>query len=347
MFHKGTFQIFEIWLSKWHYLLIYTYILIYEYNFKSDNMDKTYIFGHKSPDTDTITSSLVMCELEKQLGNENAVACRLGNINKETEFVLNYLDIEAPELIESLEEGSNVILVDHNSPSESIDNLENMNIVKVVDHHKLALETSYPLFYRAEAVGCSETILYKLYNENNVEIKPEIAHLMLSAIISDTLLLKSPTTTDDDKKAVEALAKIAGVDYEEYGLEMLKAGTDLSSFTIDEILDLDAKQIDFKDVKSIVNQVNTASIPDVLEMKDELEAGIEKIIEKEDLDLFMLLITDIVNSNSQVIVLGKDAALVEKAYGVKLEDNTALLEGVVSRKKQVVPIMTENAWCEF
>ncbi|MBQ6345410.1 MAG: manganese-dependent inorganic pyrophosphatase [Methanobrevibacter sp.] len=306
-------------------------------------MDKTYIFGHKSPDTDTITSSLVMCELEKQLGNENAVACRLGNINKETEFVLNYLDIEAPELIESLEEGSNVILVDHNSPSESIDNLENMNIVKVVDHHKLALETSYPLFYRAEAVGCSETILYKLYNENNVEIKPEIAHLMLSAIISDTLLLKSPTTTDDDKKAVEALAKIAGVDYEEYGLEMLKAGTDLSSFTIDEILDLDAKQIDFKDVKSIVNQVNTASIPDVLEMKDELEAGIEKIIEKEDLDLFMLLITDIVNSNSQVIVLGKDAALVEKAYGVKLEDNTALLEGVVSRKKQVVPIMTENA----
>jgi len=347
MFHKGTFQIFEIWLSKWHYLLIYTYILIYEYNFKSDNMDKTYIFGHKSPDTDTITSSLVMCELEKQLGNENAVACRLGNINKETEFVLNYLDIEAPELIESLEEGSNVILVDHNSPSESIDNLENMNIVKVVDHHKLALETSYPLFYRAEAVGCSETILYKLYNENDVEIKPEIAHLMLSAIISDTLLLKSPTTTDDDKKAVEALAKIAGVDYEEYGLEMLKAGTDLSSFTIDEILDLDAKQIDFKDVKSIVNQVNTASIPDVLEMKDELEAGIEKIIEKEDLDLFMLLITDIVNSNSQVIVLGKDAALVEKAYGVKLEDNTALLEGVVSRKKQVVPIMTENAWCEF
>ena len=306
-------------------------------------MDKTYIFGHKSPDTDTITSSLVMCELEKQLGNENAVACRLGNINKETEFVLNYLNIEAPELIESLEDGSDVILVDHNSPSESIDNLEKMNIKKVVDHHKLALETSYPLFYRAEPVGCSETILYKLYNENNVEIKAEIAHLMLSAIISDTLLLKSPTTTDDDKKAVEELAKIADIDYEEYGLEMLKAGTDLSSFTIDEILDLDAKQIDFKDVKSIVNQVNTASIPDVLEMKDELEAGIEKIIEKEDLDLFILLITDIVNSNSQVIVLGKDAALVEKAYGVKLEDNTALLEGVVSRKKQDVPIMTENA----
>ena len=133
------------------------------------------------------------------------------------------------------------------------------------------------------------------------------------------------------------------MDYEEYGLEMLKAGTDLSSFTIDEILSLDAKQIDFKDVKSIVNQVNTADIADVMKMKDELEEGMNKIIENEELDLFMLLITDIVNSNSQVIALGKEAALVEKAYDVKLEDNTVLLEGVVSRKKQVVPIMTENA----
>ena len=166
---------------------------------------------------------------------------------------------------------------------------------------------------------------------------------MVSAIISDTLLLKSPTTTEDDKKAVAKLAEIAEIDAEEYGLEMLKAGTDLSSFSIEEILALDAKQIDFKDVKSIVNQVNTASIPDVLEMKDELEAGINKIIEDENLDLFMLLITDIVNSNSQVIALGKNADLVEKAYGVKLNDNMVLLEGVVSRKKQVVPIMTDNA----
>ncbi len=306
-------------------------------------MKETYIFGHKSPDTDSITSSLVMCELEKQLGNENAVACRLGNINKETTYVLNYLSIDEPILINSLDDESDVILVDHNSPAESVDNLENLNIKKIVDHHKIAIETSYPLFYRAEAVGCTQTILFKLYNENNVEISKEIAGLMLSAIISDTLLLKSPTTTQDDIDTVEKLAEISGIDYEEYGLEMLKAGTDISDFTIDEILSLDAKQIDFKDVKSIVNQVNTASIDDILEMKDELEEGIEKIIESENLDLFMLLITDIVNSNSQVIVLGKDAGLVEKAYGVELKDNTVLLEGVVSRKKQVVPIMTENA----
>ena len=306
-------------------------------------MVKTYVFGHKSPDSDTITSSIVMANLENQLGNSEAQAYRLGNINKETEFILNYLNLEAPELLESVEDGANVILVDHNSPAESVDNLKNANILKVVDHHKLALETSYPLFLRFEPVGCTETILAKLYGENNVEITKEIATLMLSAIISDTFLLKSPTTTEDDKLAVEKLSKIAEIDAEEYGLEMLKAGTDLSSFSIEEILSLDAKQIDFKDVKSIVNQVNTADIGDVLKMKDDLEAGMNKIIEDEELDLFMLLITDIVNSNSQVIALGKNASLVEKAYGVKLEDNTVLLEGVVSRKKQVVPIMTENA----
>ena len=306
-------------------------------------MVNTYVFGHKSPDSDSITSSIVMANLENELGNVDAKAYRLGNINKETEFILNYLNIDAPELLESVDDGSDVILVDHNSPAESIDNLDNVNILKIVDHHKLALQTSYPLFLRFEAVGCTETILCKLYEENNVEITKEIATLMLSAIISDTLLLKSPTTTEDDKIAVEKLSKIAEVDVEDYGLEMLKAGTDLSSFSIDEILSLDAKQIDFKDVKSIVNQVNTADISDVMAMKDDLEEGINKIIDENDLDLFMLLITDIINSNSQVIALGDSAGLVEKAYGVKLEDNTVLLEGVVSRKKQVVPIMTDNA----
>ncbi len=306
-------------------------------------MEKTYIFGHRNPDTDTITSSIVMANFERKMGNENAVACRLGNINKETEYVLNYLGMEAPELIENVEDGANVILVDHNSPKESIENLDKVNVLKVVDHHKIALETAYPLYYRAEPVGCTETVMYKLYKENNIDVDKNIATLMLSAIISDTLLLKSPTTTAEDIRAVEELSGIAGIDPQVYGLDMLKAGTDLSSFSTDEILHLDAKKIDFKEVKALVNQVNTASIPEVMKMQEELEARMNEIIAEEGLDLFMLLITDIVNSNSQVIALGKDASLVEKAYNVKLEDNTALLEGVVSRKKQVVPVMTENA----
>ena len=306
-------------------------------------MEKTYIFGHKNPDTDTITSSLVMADFERKLGNTEVEACRLGDINKETEYVLNYIGIEAPKYIENLEDGESVILVDHANPKESIDNLDNLVIKKVVDHHKLGLSTAYPLFYRAEPVGCTETVLYKLYKEYGFEIDKKIAMLMLSAIISDTLLLKSPTTTDDDIKAVEALSQIADIDYKEYGLNMLKAGTDLSSFTPAEILTIDAKEADIKGKKVIVAQVNTASIPEVMKLKDELEKAINNTISEKNLDLFMFLITDIVNSNSQTIALGKEASIVEKSYNVKLENNTAFLPGVVSRKKQVIPVITENA----
>ena len=306
-------------------------------------MGKTYIFGHKNPDTDSIMSSLVMANLEKKLGNSEAISCRTGKVNKESEYVLKYAGVEAPMLIENLEAGSEVIIVDTANEKELPDNINELKIKKIVDHHYVALHTSYPLYYRAEPVGCTSTIMYKLYKENNVEIDKTIATLMLSAIISDTLLFKSPTCTVEDKNAVIELAKIADLDYEKYGLDMLKAGTDISSFTIQEILNLDAKETSLKEVKTIINQVNTAYIPDVMKMQTDLEEGMKKIIEEKGLDLFVLLITDIVNSNSQVIALGKNADLVEKSYGVKLENNTALLEGVVSRKKQVIPIMTENA----
>ena len=306
-------------------------------------MGKTYIFGHKNPDTDSIVSSLLMANLEKSLGNDGAVACRTGKVNKESEYVLKYAGTEAPMLIENLEAGSEVIVVDTANEQELPDNINDLKIKKIVDHHYVALRTSYPLYYRAEPVGCTSTIMYKLYKENNVEISKTIATLMLSAIISDTLLFKSPTCTDEDVKAVKELAKIADLDYEKYGLDMLKAGTDLSSFSIDEILCIDAKETKLKDIKTVINQVNTAYIPDVMKMQKELEEGINKIIEEKGLDLFVLLITDIVNSNSQVIALGKNADLVEKTYGVKLVNNTALLEGVVSRKKQVIPPLTENA----
>lgn len=306
-------------------------------------MSKTFIFGHKNPDTDSIISSLVMADFEKKLGNTDVISCRLGSINKETEYILNHLGLEAPMLIEDLEDGAEVIIVDTANPGELIPNLSNVKIKRIVDHHQVLLNTSYPIFYRAEPVGCTETIMYKLYKEYNLEIDKTIAALMLSAIISDTLLFKSPTCTADDISAVKELSKIAEIDYETYGMDMLKAGTDLSSFSIDEILHLDAKAISLKDKKSIIAQVNTASISDVMKMKNNLEDGIKKIIEENNLDLFMFLITDIINSNSQVIALGNSASIVEKAYGVTLEDNTALLPGVVSRKKQVVPIMTENA----
>ena len=305
-------------------------------------MNNILVFGHKSPDTDTITSSVVMANLEKMLGND-AIACRLGNLNKETKFVFDYLGMEEPKLIEKVEKGQNVILVDHNESKQSVDGINEANILKVVDHHSIDFKTGYPLFYHAEPVGCTATILYKLYNQNNIEIEKNMAILMLSAIISDTLLFKSPTCTNQDKEVAQKLNEIAKLDIEKYGMEMLKAGTDLSDFSEEELIGLDAKEFEIANKNVVVAQINVVDINDVMIKKDKLEVAIKKVISEKNLGLFFFAITDIINSNSQVIAIGEMASIVEKAYNVKLNNNTALLEGVVSRKKQIIPVLTQSA----
>ena len=176
-------------------------------------MEKILVFGHKNPDTDSICSSIAMANLQTKLLGEEVVPCRLGEINEETKYALNYFNVEAPKLIEKVEEGQKVILVDHNEFTQSVNGIENAKILAVVDHHRINnFQTSEPLFYYAQPVGCTSTVLFELFNTNNIKIEQNIAGLMLSAIISDTLLLKSPTTTDKDKKDVEELAKIANID---------------------------------------------------------------------------------------------------------------------------------------
>lgn len=303
-------------------------------------MEDILVFGHKNPDTDTICSSIVMANLQTKLGKK-IKAVRLGEINKETEFVLNYFGIEKPELVEKIEEGQEVILVDHNEFSQSVSGIENAKIKMVVDHHRISdFKTSEPLHYYAEPVGCTNTVLYKLYKMNNISIEEKIAGLMLSAIVSDTLLLKSPTCTDEDKKAIEELAKIANVKIDEYGIEMLKAGTDLDDFSEEELISLDAKKSEKNDVKYIIAQVNTVSIPDVFTRQEKLEYAIEKQIKELGIDLFVLAITDILENNSEILVLGNRKDIVEKTY--KLENNRVFLPGVVSRKKQILPFVESN-----
>jgi len=301
----------------------------------------TYVFGHKNPDTDSIMSSMVMANLENKLGN-NAKAVRLGNINKETEYVFNYLGIERPELISDVEEGQNVILVDHNEATQSANNISKATILKVVDHHTMNFVAPYQLYYRAEPVGCTATVLYKMYKEYDVEITKEIATMMLSAIISDTLLFKSPTCTAEDKAIAEKLAKIAGVNCEVYGTELLKAGTDLSDYTPEEVINIDSKLFEKDGKKFKIAQINTADLDGVFKNKVYFEAAINNEIKNENLDLYVFAATDILNSNSKIISLGNDSKVVEKAYGVTLDNNTALLENVVSRKKQILPKILEN-----
>lgn len=298
----------------------------------------TLIFGHKSPDTDSICSSLVMEKFDKNLGFA-VEATRLGNVNKETQYVLDYLGIEAPRFIEKVEEGQKVVLVDHNEFAQSVDGIETAKIETVVDHHRIAnFQTAEPLYYRAEPVGCTATILYKKFKEENMEIEKKEATLMLSAIISDTLLFKSPTCTNEDKLACEELSKIAELDINAYGLDMLKAGTDLSDFTPEQLINIDSKEFASGDYKVQVAQVNTACIEDVLQNKNAIEKAMADFVDANNSNLFVLLITDILNSNSQAIVLG-DTAIFEKAFNKKVEDNMAFLEGVVSRKKQVAPVI--------
>ena len=304
-------------------------------------MNKTLIFGHKNPDTDSIMSSMVMANFENKLGNE-AIAVRLGNINKETEYVFNYLQIEKPELISDVEDDQNVILVDHNEATQSADNISNAKILKVIDHHTMNFVAPYQLYYRTEPVGCTATVLYKMYKEYDVEITKTIATLMLSAIISDTLLFKSPTCTPEDKQIAEKLAKIAEVDCEVYGKNLLKAGTDISEFTPEQVINIDSKLFEKGTKKFKIAQINTADIDDVFKNKAYFETAINNEIEKDNLDLYVFAATDILNSNSKIISLGRDSGIVEKAYGVTLDDNTAMLENVVSRKKQMLPKILEN-----
>ena len=305
-------------------------------------MNEVIIFGHKSPDTDTIMSAIALSDLENKKGN-NAKAYRLGNINKETKYVLEYFKQAEPELLNSVAEGQKVMLVDHNEFEQSVNGIEKARILRVIDHHKISnFRTSEPLYYTAMPVGCTATIIYGMYIEENIEIEPKIAGLLLSAIISDTLLFKSPTCTEKDIKVATKLAEIANVDVNTYGLDMLKAGTDLSDFTAEELINIDSKPFETNGIKYQVAQVNTASIEEVLKEKTDIETAMNSFVKENGKDVFMLLITDIIENNSQIVVAGSYKELVEKAFNVKLEDNMAFLPGIVSRKKQVVPAFEEQ-----
>lgn len=307
-------------------------------------MSTVLVFGHKNPDTDTICSALAYAELKKKLGMD-AEAVRLGDVNGETQYALDHFRVKAPRLVERVSDETNsVILVDHNEFQQSAVDIADVRILEVVDHHRIAnFQTADALYYRAEPVGCTATILLKLYKEHGIEIAPDMAGLMLSAIISDSLLFKSPTCTDEDVKAAKELADIAGTDVETYGLEMLKAGADLSQKTISELISLDAKEFAMGDYRIEIAQVNTVDANDVLNRKAEVEAAMAKTIADKQLDLFVFAITNILTNDSEALVVGEKSDLFEQAFNVKLVDGLATLPGVVSRKKQIVPVLTAAA----
>ncbi|MDA9429498.1 Manganese-dependent inorganic pyrophosphatase [Enterococcus mundtii 1A] len=305
-------------------------------------MSKVLVFGHQNPDTDAIGAAIAFSYLQNQLG-VNAEPVALGTPSEETQFALDYFKLEAPRVITSIkEEQADVMLVDHNEFQQSVVDIAEATILAVVDHHRIAnFETANPLYYRAEPVGCTSTIILKLFKENQIEIPKEIAGIMLSAIISDTLLFKSPTSTEADQLAAKELVEISGVDLEAYGLDMLKAGTNLNDKPAEVLLDLDAKSFSMGEASVRIAQINTVDLNEVMDRQAELETAMQTEIATNGYNLFVLVVTDILNSNSELLIAGERKEQVEQAFGVKLENNRAFLQGVVSRKKQVVPQLTE------
>lgn len=293
------------------------------------------IFGHKNPDTDSICSSISLSYLKNQLGVE-AKPYALGEVRKEAKFVLDYFKVDAPEILTTSIKGLDVALVDHNEYAQSHDELKEANLIEIVDHHKIGgITTDVPISFRVMPVGCSCTVIYNMFKENNIEIPYNIAGLLLSAILSDTLLFKSPTTTQKDIDACKALNEIVNVDMESYAMEMFKAGTSLDEFSIEEIVNMDFKEFDMSGKRVGIGQVFTLDIDSVLSKKDEFLS----YINSTDYDMLVLAVTDIIKEGSYLIYKSEDN-VISKAFNVDAKQGV-FAEGVVSRKKQLVPNLTE------
>ena len=234
-----------------------------------------------------------------------------------------------------------IIQVDHNERSQSVDGLEEAEILEIIDHHRVAdIQTSGPLYFRSEPIGSTSTIVGKCFFENGIRPSKQAAGLLCGAIISDTLLFRSPTCTPQDKSICLKLAEIAGINVEEFAKEMFKAGTSLKGKTVEQIFNQDFKPFGIEDTRVGIAQVNTMDIEGFMPLKDEMLAYMNTKTKEANLDMVLLLLTDILNEGSQILVAGDRPEIVEKAFNVKLEDSTAFLDGVLSRKKQVVPPIT-------
>lgn len=300
------------------------------------------VFGHQHPDLDSIASSIAVSYLLNCQG-KRVIACRLGKYNAETFFAMNYFSLDADlQYVEELADNDKVILVDHNEASQSAVNIENAEIVMLIDHHGINnFSNESPIDFTTRPWGCASTIIYKMLKEANIAPRRDVWGMLLSAIISDTLLLRSPTTTEEDKKVATELASLLGIDLKKYGIALLESGADITKMTARDILLADSKLYTLGKLRIRISATSFVKHDSVLDRRKEIELEMFDIISNESLDLFMVMITDIINCNSDLLVLGNRRDIVCRAFGIMLSNNTAFVEGLVSRKKQVVPILTK------
>jgi manganese-dependent inorganic pyrophosphatase len=296
-----------------------------------------YVVGHKSPDTDTVCAAIALADLKSKLGLECKPAVQ-GKINDETRFVLDKFGLDEPEVLTDATD-KQVFLVDHSDLSQSLDNLEKGELLGIVDHHKVGdVTTPNPIEVWTWPVGCSCTVVKGMYDFYDVEIPKNIAGIMTCAILSDTVIFKSATCTDADKKAAEALAKVAGLDdLASLGMEMFKVKSAIEGTPIRDLVKRDYKDFDMSGNKVGIGQLEVVDLSLLDSVKDDLAKDIKTIKDEGNYHSVFLLLTDIMKEGSELLMATDDPSKVEKAFGASPQGDKAWLDGVMSRKKQVVP----------
>ena len=296
-----------------------------------------YVYGHKNPDSDSVCAAIALADLKSKIGVE-AVAAVQGDLNPESNFILEKFGVSAPEIISS-GAGKQVILVDHSDLAQSLDDLKDAEILGIVDHHKLGdVTTSNPLECWIWPVGCTCTVIKAMYDFFGVEIPKSIAGIMLCAILSDTVIFKSATCTDQDKEASDALAKIAGEsDLAELGMEMFKVKSAVEGTPARELVLRDYKDFDMNGNKVGIGQLEVVDLSILDSVKPDLAEDIKALKTEGGRHSVFLLLTDIMKEGSEMLIASDDESVVQKAFGIAPEGGKVWLDGVMSRKKQVVP----------
>jgi manganese-dependent inorganic pyrophosphatase len=299
----------------------------------------TYVFGHRIPDSDSIVGAISLSYLKNQLG-EDCIPARQGDISAETEFILSKFDGKLPELKTSVA-GESVYIVDSTDKIHFQDDIDEATILGIFDHHKLGdLTTDTPLEAWIRPVGCSNTVIKEVYDHYGVAIPKNIAGMMMMAILSDTVIFKSPTCTKVDTKAVKELAKIAGIqEYKALGMEMFIVKSAVEDSSARELNTRDYKAFDMNGSIVGVNQLEMIDISALDDRKDEILSDMRVMKEENGLHTMLVLLTDIMKEGSQLLCVSNDESKIEVAFDKKLQNNQMWLDGVLSRKKQVIPFV--------
>lgn len=295
-----------------------------------------YIVGHKNPDTDSVVSAIAYAKFK----GEGYIPAVLGELNNETKFILEKFGVETPMLLTSVEDGDRIILVDHNEDSQTIDGVKDHQIIEILDHHKVNISFANPIHITTKPYGSTASLITERFLETSRTIDTHIAGLLLSAILSDTIIFKSPTTTEIDKEFAEILSKISGIeDIKFYGIELFKKKAEVASKTPNQIIYNDFKDFNFNEKKVGIGQIELIDTNDLIHKKDEIIAEMESIKNSESYFAIIIVVTDIMKEGSYFWVVGnKD--VIYNVFGLNEENNYK--DGVLSRKKQVVPVLENN-----